>query len=176
MPRTASAARPGLRNDACEPRRVVYLARIRRVDAGRRPSYCFAMSIKHSGSCLCGAVRFEIEGDFEHFYLCHCEHCRKDTGSAHAANLFTSTAALRWLSGQDRVTVFNLPNTRHRHCFCSTCGSALPDLQMSGALLKVPAGSLDTEVSLRPEAHLFFSSRANWDDGLENIQKVARLP
>jgi hypothetical protein len=47
---------------------------------------------------------------------------------------------------------------------------------MSGALLKVPAGSLDTEVSLRPEAHLFFSSRANWDDGLENIQKVARLP
>ena len=38
------------------------------------------MSNKHSGSCLCGAVRFEVAGDFERFYLCHCEHCRKDTG------------------------------------------------------------------------------------------------
>jgi len=134
------------------------------------------MSSQHSGSCLCGAVRFAIEGDFEHFYLCHCQHCRKDTGSAHAANLFSSTATLQWLSGQDRITVFNLPNTRHRHCFCTTCGSALPDLQMDGKLLKVPAGSLDTDVLIRPDAHIFFASKANWDDALEHIPKVARLP
>ncbi|HCA10651.1 MAG TPA: aldehyde-activating protein, partial [Marinobacter adhaerens] len=30
----------------------------------------------HSGSCLCGTVTFEIEGDFENFYLCHCQHCQ----------------------------------------------------------------------------------------------------
>jgi hypothetical protein len=134
------------------------------------------MSTKHCGSCLCGAVRFEIEGDFESFYLCHCQHCRKDTGSAHAANLFSSTATLKWLCGQDQVTVFNLPNTRHRHCFCSTCGSALPDLQMNGTLLKVPAGSLDTDVLIRPDTHIFFASKANWDDALEKIPKVAKLP
>jgi len=52
------------------------------------------MSNTYAGSCLCGEVRFEIEGEFERFYLCHCEFCRKDTGSAHAANLFSSTAAL----------------------------------------------------------------------------------
>jgi hypothetical protein len=46
------------------------------------------MSNTYSGSCLCGEIRFEIEGEFERFYLCHCEYCRKDTGSAHAANLF----------------------------------------------------------------------------------------
>lgn len=51
--------------------------------------------MKYSGSCLCGEVTFEIEGDFEDFYLCHCERCRKDTGSAHAANLFSSTAKLK---------------------------------------------------------------------------------
>ena len=37
----------------------------------------------HRGSCLCGKVTFEIEGNFEQFFLCHCERCRKDTGSAH---------------------------------------------------------------------------------------------
>jgi hypothetical protein len=134
------------------------------------------MSDKHLGSCLCEAVRFEVEGDFEQFYLCHCEHCRKDTGSAHAANLFSSTAKLNWLSGADQVRVFNLPSTRHRHCFCSVCGSALPDVQMNGQLLKVPAGSLDSPVLIRPAAHLFVSSRANWDEALEKIPTVERLP
>ncbi len=134
------------------------------------------MSSKHSGSCLCGAVRFEIAGDFERFYLCHCVYCRKDTGSAHAANLFSSTATLKWLSGEDQVRVFNLPSTRHRNSFCSTCGSALPDLQMDGALLKVPAGSLDTDVRIRPDAHIFFASKARWDEALEKVAKVAKLP
>ncbi|RPH66319.1 MAG: aldehyde-activating protein, partial [Hyphomicrobiales bacterium] len=52
------------------------------------------MSSRHLGSCLCGDVRFEIAGDFEKFYLCHCSRCRKDTGSAHGANLFASAARL----------------------------------------------------------------------------------
>ncbi len=130
----------------------------------------------HSGSCLCGAVRFEIEGEFEHFYLCHCEHCRKDTGSAHAANLFSSTAALKWLSGESKVVQFNLPATRHSKGFCGTCGSALPILQMNGALLVVPAGSLDSEVLIRPNAHIFASSRASWDDALEKIPTVDGFP
>lgn len=52
------------------------------------------MSDKHLGACLCGAVRFEVDGAFDRFYLCHCESCRKDSGSAHAANLFSSFASL----------------------------------------------------------------------------------
>jgi hypothetical protein len=60
--------------------------------------------------------------------------------------------------------------------FRSNCGSALPDLQMNGTLLKVPAGSLDSDVLLRPDAHLFFASKANWDEALEKIPTVARLP
>jgi hypothetical protein len=134
------------------------------------------MSTKHSGSCLCGAVRFEVEGDFEHFYLCHCEYCRKDTGSAHAANLFSSAATLRWLSGEENVRQFNLPSTRHWNAFCVTCGSTLPHLQMNGALLKVPAGSLDSGVLMRPDAHIFVSSKASWDEALEKIPTVAKLP
>ena len=57
------------------------------------------------GSCLCGAVRFEVTGAFESFFLCHCSRCRKDTGSAHGANLFSSTAKLAWLKGEDRKSV-----------------------------------------------------------------------
>src|SRR5688572_7428686 len=115
------------------------------------------MGNKYSGSCLCGEVRFEIDGEFENFYLCHCEYCRKDTGSAHAANLFSSTAALKWISGAAQVRQFNLPATRHSKGFCSNCGSALPRVEMNGAMLVVPAGSLNSEVRIRPNAHIFVS-------------------
>ncbi len=64
--------------------------------------------MKYLGSCLCGEVTYQVEGDFEKFYLCHCERCRKDTGSAHAANLFSSTAKLKWLSGQEKSKTFSM--------------------------------------------------------------------
>lgn len=134
------------------------------------------MSERHVGGCLCGQVRFEVEGELERFFLCHCTYCRKDTGSAHAANLFSSTAKLAWLSGRERVTRFDLPGTRHGKCFCAVCGSALPREPVGDGPLVVPAGSLETPVSLRPTAHLFTASRAGWDHDLETVPSYARLP
>lgn len=134
------------------------------------------MNNQHSGSCLCGEVRFEVEGEFEQFYLCHCEYCRKDTGSAHAANLFSSSATLKWTSGEDKITQFNLPATRHSKSFCRICGSALPMLQMDGALLVVPAGSLNSEIHIRPNAHIFVASRAGWDEALDQVPRAEKFP
>jgi len=121
-------------------------------------------------------VRYEVDGEFEHFFLCHCEHCRKDTGSAHAANLFSSQATLKWIAGQDKLTFYNLPSTRHSRNFCSVCGSALPSTQMEGKLVVVPAGSLDTPVANKPDAHIFMSSKAGWDDDLAAIPKMEKYP
>lgn len=134
------------------------------------------MSDKHNGSCLCGAIRFEIEGAFEHFFLCHCGRCRKDTGSAHAANLFATQAKLTWLSGEQHIKTFQLPQTRHTRSFCRECGSAVPGLQMEGALLVAPAGSLDSAIDLKPNAHIMFASRASWDEHLESATRIDGLP
>ena len=82
------------------------------------------MNDTHHGSCLCGAVRYEVHGGFESFFLCHCGRCRKGTGSAHAANLFASNAAIVWLSGESRVKTFRVAGTRHERSFCSECGSS----------------------------------------------------
>ena len=131
---------------------------------------------KHQGSCLCGEVRFEVVGEFDHFFLCHCGRCQKDTGSAHAANLFSSSARLNWLSGKPSIRTFLLPSTRHLKGFCSTCGSAVPTEQMDGALLVVPAGSLDSPVVLRPDAHICVGSRAAWDRNLEEVPDIEGLP
>lgn len=134
------------------------------------------MTNTHSGSCLCGAVRFEISGAFEHFFLCHCGRCRKDTGSAHAANLFSSTAEIAWLSGRDKVKTFRVPGSRHQRSFCADCGSAVPDVQMDGALLVVPAGSLDSAIEKRPDAHICVASAAGWDRDLDDVPRAEELP
>lgn len=132
------------------------------------------MTTRHNGACQCGAVRFEVEGSFDCFFLCHCSFCRKDTGSAHAANLFSATAKLTWLAGEDQVATYRLPSTRHAKSFCKTCGSALPR-QDPGSLV-VPAGSLESPVPIRPDAHIFVASRADWDRELETVPMIDRLP
>ncbi|MDC7248225.1 MAG: GFA family protein [Sphaerochaetaceae bacterium] len=132
--------------------------------------------MKHTGSCLCGSVTFTVEGDFDAFYLCHCSRCRKDTGSAHASNLFSSSAHLHWLTGEHLVRTYRVDRTEHSKSFCAHCGSALPTVQMDGTLLVVPAGSLDTEISIEASAHIFTGSRATWDEGLEKIPHFKEGP
>jgi hypothetical protein len=132
--------------------------------------------MKHSGSCLCGAVKYEAVGNIEHFYLCHCKYCQKDTGSAHAANLFIPEGKLKWLEGEKHVRRFELEKSGHIKAFCSICGSALPNEQMDGALIVIPAGSLDSDILKRPDAHIFVSSSATWDTSLEKVRRFDELP
>lgn len=129
-----------------------------------------------TGQCLCGAVKFRISGEFESFFLCHCSRCRKDSGSAHSANLFSSTAKLIWVSGKENIKTFRLPGSRHMKSFCSDCGSALPVSQPEVGLLVVPAGSLDSPIDIRPNAHICCSGRADWDNDLASIPRIDRLP
>ncbi|KJZ00857.1 MULTISPECIES: GFA family protein [Pseudoalteromonas] len=128
------------------------------------------------GSCLCAQVRFEIKGEFSHFYLCHCSHCRKDSGSAHGANLFSNSATLTWLSGEPLVRHYQLPHSAHCKSFCSRCGSALPMYQQQGDILVVPAGSLDDDPNINVTAHIFYADKARWEKGFEDIQRFSGAP
>ncbi|MGP9788337.1 GFA family protein [Roseinatronobacter sp. NSM] len=128
------------------------------------------------GQCLCGAVTFCISGAFENFFLCHCARCRKNSGSAHSANLFSTKATINWVSGARNIKTFRLGGSRHIKSFCTDCGSALPVFQGDLGLLVVPAGSLDSKINIRPAAHICFSSRADWDNDLASIARMDGLP
>ncbi|WP_319530924.1 GFA family protein [uncultured Cohaesibacter sp.] len=134
------------------------------------------MTETHEGSCLCGGVTFRIEGSFQGFFLCHCSRCRKATGSAHASNLFSTTAKVSWLTGEELLVHYDVPGTRHSRCFCKACGSPLPNVQPEHGRVLVPAGCLNTPVEIKPNAHIFTASRANWDDRLEEVVSFDTLP
>jgi len=122
------------------------------------------------GSCLCGAVKFEVTGDPKRFHHCHCSRCRKATGTGHASNLFLQPGTLRWLSGEDQVRWYKVPEAkRFANQFCATCGSRLPRQRPETDIVVIPSGSLDDESPIRPQSHIFTGSRASWScagDGL----------
>ena len=54
------------------------------------------------GSCLCGSVQYEVTGETKRFYHCHCERCRKATGTGHASNLLIiPQTSISWLQGEE---------------------------------------------------------------------------
>jgi len=47
---------------------------------------------------------------------------------------------------------------------------------MDGKLLVVPAGSLDSDINIKPKGHIYYARKANWDTELEKVQKFEELP
>ena len=130
-----------------------------------------------TGSCLCGAVRYEASGDPQRFYHCHCSRCRKATGTGHATNLFLADAQLTFTQGESRLKRFKVPEAkRFARQFCSECGSAVPRYVTELNAVIIPAGSVDGDIPLKPQARIFWDSRAEWSCTDEPLPHHAEYP
>ncbi len=114
------------------------------------------------GSCLCGEVRFEVEGPFPKLYQCHCSLCRKQGGSVSNTGLIVAADKFRWLAGEPSIGQWQR-STGFRSWFCKRCGSTLPNPLRDTGYAWVPTGALDDEGPLEVAAQLFLASRASWD-------------
>ena len=124
------------------------------------------------GSCLCRRVRYRIRRPWQRFVHCHCSRCRKATGTGHASNLVVAPDQLDWLAGEDSVVRYDLPQARSfATCFCRECGSPLPHKTRSGSAVIVPAGSLDGDPGLRPQARIYWPSRAAWEELEDQLER-----
>ncbi len=115
------------------------------------------------GSCLCGGVRFEIDGKVSPVGQCHCSLCRKASGTASNAVLLTATRSFRWVVGEELAQTWQRPSG-WRHTFCRVCGSSLPRVHSSGKVVQIPAGILDDDPGTDIARHIFVGSKAAWDE------------
>ena len=116
-----------------------------------------------NGSCLCGAMRFRITGKTTPIGMCHCSKCRKVSGVASNANLMVGKDGLEWVSGEESLMKFHLPDG-WGIWRCGTCGSPAPMLHPEGGGYFVPAGLLDSDPGLRVAGHIWVDSKAPWDE------------
>lgn len=116
----------------------------------------------YKGRCLCGAVSFEIEGSIEDIVMCHCSQCRKAQGSAYATNGLVDENNFA-LHGEAMLSGYESAPGNVKY-FCRICGS--PMLNRSSkrpGKVRIRLGTVESDIAERPRAHIFASSKANWD-------------
>ena len=132
------------------------------------------------GRCLCGGVSYEVSGRVFQFGFDHCARCRKASGSAFMAELFCKPGDFRWTSGESLVKVYEAPVREsppgYRRVFCSACGCNVPAVRTDVDLVFVPAGSLDDDPGIRPEAHIFVGYKAPWFEITDRLPQFAGHP
>ena len=121
--------------------------------------------VQLTGSCYCQQVKYKICGPANANYLCHCEQCRKFTGSAHAANMQIKSSFVQFTEGEECISTFSCPSGRaFSKAFCKVCGSGLPFVGQSGEYMYVPIGGLDKAPDSIINYNIFWEDRANWYD------------
>jgi hypothetical protein len=132
------------------------------------------MTTPLTGSCLCGAVRFEVTEPFERLAACHCTSCKKISGGAGTVSGRAPTGAIRVVAGQELVRTYQ-PGEGSAKTFCSVCGSNLfgggwPESTHTSVRLT----TLDEPVEGPLGSHIFVRSLAPWEtlpeDGAERFQ------
>lgn len=130
------------------------------------------MGIK--GSCLCGAVSYEIAGVFKVMGNCHCSICRKANGAAYVTWGLIDADQFRWSAGEEFVQGYqSSPGTKR--CFCRRCGSALVSTH-DGAVGEVAVGTIDGDPGARPSEHIFVASKAIWHEITDELPRHAQWP
>lgn len=128
-----------------------------------------------NGSCLCGAITFEVDGPLPLLYQCHCSLCRKQGGSVSNTGLILAADQFRWLSGEERISRWARASGFRSH-FCSVCGSPVPNPLRDTGYIWVPSGLLDGGGALAIGAQLYVGSKAPWAQLPSDVQQFESAP
>jgi hypothetical protein len=125
----------------------------------------------HKGSCICGAVSFEIEGDLKPPDACHCRECRKQSGHYFASTDVPRAALtvhgsenVRWYASSEKV----------RRGFCATCGSTLFWDPVHRDWTGIAMGALDTPTGTRLAIHIFVAEKGDYYDISDGLPQNPR--
>ena len=123
-----------------------------------------------SGHCYCGAVKFEISGEPEWVGHCHCESCRRQSGSVmttfagfHPSQVvFTGAIPTRFRS-KDGVV----------RSFCDECGSPVAyEQENKPDEIHMQLGLFDDLEHLQPRDHSFYAEKVSWLKADEHLPKL----
>jgi len=123
----------------------------------------------YAGACLCGAVRFAVEGRLGEPLACHCGQCRRQSGHFPVASIarradlnLLQADSLKWYRSSESA----------RRGFCGTCGSFL-FWDGGGEEIAVLLGSLDQPTGLTLAGHIFVDDKADYYDIQDDLPKFA---
>ena len=127
-----------------------------------------------TGRCLCGGVRYELEGELPPLVNCHCRFCRRAHGAAFVTLGWVRAAALRVVSGEELLERFAV--ARGYRSFCRRCGTRLWNGSRDADFLSLVVGTLDDADHAGPVLHLNLESKAPWYEIHDDLPRYDRSP
>ncbi len=125
-----------------------------------------------TGSCACGAVRYQLSTPLTKVTYCHCSKCRRWHGHVGA---YTAVERAGFALVESRGLKWYAVNEKVRRGFCGECGSSLLWDDPRDARVGICAGTLDAPTGLESKAHIFVASKGDYyalpDDGLLRLDE-----
>jgi hypothetical protein len=123
---------------------------------------------------LCGGVKYQADGPLAHVARCHCEQCRKASGSEFACNGSVPADGFRVVEGEALLKQFEWKPGEAR-VFCGRCGSPLfkRGVSMPG-LVRLRLGCLDVETDIKPVFHVFVEEKPAWSEITDTLPQYQR--
>lgn len=132
-----------------------------------------ASQIVRRGRCLCGSVRFEVEGEPRIVAHCHCEDCQRMTGAGHSTGAMFAADKFQITGETAQYKLLADSGNEVTRVFCKSCGSPIygRNTGMDG-FLTVSLGTFEDSSGFTPDVVVFARNRKPWDamdDGIETF-------
>ncbi len=111
-----------------------------------------------TGHCLCGAVRYEVNGPLTDLHACHCGQCRRQSGHFVVG---ASAQLSDFVLHSDTTLAWYQSSPSAKRGFCSACGTAL-FWSNDGDFISINAGSLDQPTGMTLARHIFVEDKADY--------------
>ena len=119
-----------------------------------------ARLLQASGGCLCGALRYRVDGKIVDAGYCHCRQCQRASGAPVVAWATVPVPAFEWTAGAPRVY---LSSASYQRESCPTCSSPLVfRRQQTPTLIDFTLASLDDPSRISLDYHIWRMSRLPW--------------
>ncbi len=129
--------------------------------------------LKATGSCLCGGVKYEVNGPLRDILYCHCENCRRTHGnfsaytSARREDLgITESRTLKWYHTDKDVTL------GVQRGFCSECGSSVFWDPQGYEYVYISAGSVDPPTGIKGAGHIWLSEASDYYEITDDLPRA----
>ena len=125
------------------------------------------------GGCMCGAIRYRIEGAPNYAGVCHCDDCRRAAGGAYVPWFGTSPENFEVTKGE-LAKYESSPGIQRG--FCSACGSSLTFGGDGWNDIALTIASLDDPNAITPESNVFLRERLHWVKFNEDMRNYEGFP
>ena len=130
-----------------------------------------------SGKCLCGKVSYKCHAEPLTIFNCHCEDCRRATGSVFGTNLFVPEDKVEIIGEVTSYSHTSDSGSKMTKIFCPNCGSLLFGKNSAKInVLSIRAGSVNQIDKIKPAVNVFMDSKVPSTSIDENLKQAPRMP